>query len=99
MRVKNTLSEPALLVSGVPQGSVLGPLLFLIFISDLGMDLDDSLVKILKYVDDTKVLGVIDDDDQVESFQANLNLVFDWAGKKQYEMEFTEVLTSKVWIQ
>ena len=48
-RVKSTWSE---IISGIPQGSVLGPILFLIYISDIGEELN---VKALVYVDDTKV--------------------------------------------
>ena len=64
------LSQWRRVTSGVPQGSVLGPILFLIYINDL----DGVIVNwILKFVDDTKVFAKIRSADDASSLQRDLD--------------------------
>ena len=57
-------------LSGVPQGSVLGPIIFLIYINDLD---DDITSKVLKFADDTKVFRKIKSDADRQYLQDNSN--------------------------
>ena len=60
--VNGTTSSEAEVRSGVPQGSVLGPLLFLIHISDINCEIADSTVSC--FADDTRILlGIKDEED------------------------------------
>ena len=53
VRLPGGISEAHLVLSGVPQGTVLGPLLFLIMISDI--DKDVSASKLVSFADDTRL--------------------------------------------
>ena len=62
--------------SGVPQGSVLGPVLFLIFINDLDCGI---LSSILKFADDTKLFGIVNSLDDGQILQNDLGKLTDWS--------------------
>ena len=49
--INNTLSHPDVITTGVPQGSILGPLLFIIYVNDLPCALQKCSVNM--YADDT----------------------------------------------
>ena len=69
--------------SGVPQGSVLGPVLFLIYIDDI----DNGLCcKISKFADDTKIGNRADTPEYRQMIQRDLDKLFNWS--QTWQMDF-----------
>ena len=74
--INNSSSKTVPVVSGVPQGSVLGPSLFIYFINDLP-DVSKSLLKI--FADDTKVYAPIRSLEDKEILQSSINQMVEWS--------------------
>jgi len=73
----------------IPQGSVLGPLLFVIFINDI----DDGIAgKILQFADDTKIFYKVESANEIDSLQNDLTNLVSWS--KEWQMLFNSVSIS-----
>lgn len=83
--VGNKLSRETAVTSGVPQGSVLGPLLFILYISDLPSVVKNS--KLLLYADDCKLfLSCRHDIADITGLQNDLDRITTWAEQMQLKL-------------
>ena len=80
VRMNDSTSTPRLVKSGIPQGSVLGPILFIIFINDL----PDSITSSIKiFADDTKIFRAAKTTSDQDNLQTDLNNLFKWTANWQ----------------
>ena len=77
--IRGIASSWAPVLSGVPQGSVLGPLLFVMFVDDIDSCLLHSTVS--KYADDVKIISTVNYDYSWKFLQGDLNRLIAWANK------------------
>ncbi|RUM41879.1 MAG: hypothetical protein DSY80_08180 [Desulfocapsa sp.] len=76
--VRGSFSDWLDVLSGIPQGSVLWPLLFVLYINDLP---DNMMSEVFMFADDTKVFREIKDDTDRATLQADLEELQTWSTK------------------
>ena len=86
--VNGTKSMPADVKSGVPQGSVLGPLFFLVLIGDIDREVAISFVS--RFADDTRAVNGISTNADVCDLQVYLDAIYHWADETNMEFNNTK---------
>ena len=77
MNVNGACSDPNSVTSGVPQGNVLGPTLFIYYLSDLPLDIDCN---VKMFADYTKAYSTVDISDESRlQLQRNIDTLVKWS--------------------
>jgi len=91
--VEGALSESVPVVSGVPQGSVLGPLLFIIYINDLSNGMS-SHVRL--FADDCVLYREINSENDHATLQNDLSIVEDWCHTWGMELNLSKCVSMTI---
>jgi len=83
--VNGKISSPRKVISGVPQGSVLGPLIFLILIADIDEEILDTFVA--SFADDTRATKGINCEQDSADLQNDLFRIYQWSITNNMEFD------------
>jgi len=94
VNINKTFSDHGDLLCGVPQGSILGPLLFLLYINDMPQAIDCDL---LLYADDTCLIFQHKDILEIEAvLNRNFSSLCDWFVDNKLSIHFGEDKTKSI---
>ena len=84
VHINQSLSAPLPVLSGVPQGSILGPLFFITYMNDLPSCV--TISKTLLFIDNTKIYNTVCSPEDISLFQNDLDPATLWSTR--YNMFF-----------
>ena len=88
-KVNGLVSSPLEVVCGVPQGSILGPLMFLLYVNDLPKCVKNSSIKL--YADDTVIYDTDRNIANIEGrLQASLDMFSMWSSQNKLTVNASE---------
>ena len=94
VNVGNDFSSPGKLLCGVPQGSILGPLLFLLYVNDMPQAVNSDL---LLYADDTCLIYTGKDINTIEEqLNTDFSSLCDWFVDNKLSVHFGEEKTKSI---
>ena len=82
-------SEPLPVLSGVPQGSILGPLLFIIYVNDLPKSVSQDTTMAI-FADDTKCYRPIKNSEDNKTLQSDLDNITIWCHEWKMDLNQTK---------
>ena len=89
-------STNSTVLSGVPQGTVLGPVLFLVLIMDIANGTSNA-TRVTSFADDTRASRPISSIGDMESLQQDINTIYAWADKVNMEFNGDKFECLRCW--
>ena len=89
-------STNSTVVSGVPQGTILGPILFLVLILDISQG-TSSTTRISSFADDTRASRPINSICDMETLQQDINVIYAWANRVNMELNGDKFECLRCW--
>ena len=86
--VKGKKSEWRKVTSGVPQGSVLGPIMFLIYVNDMTVGISSYMNM---FADDAKIMRRVKNIEDCNKLREDIDKIYEWS--KNWQMEFNTSIT------